>query len=127
PVQKARFVRIGSQRPVVVSRYQGAVVTLPALQEAAAGNGAVNFSPDRDGVVRRVPLLVERSGVIYPGLVAEALRVASGASNYSLITDDRTSRPGTSALTAVRIGKYTLPTDTFGRTLIYLTEPVPER
>ena len=63
--------------PLVVSRYKGAVVSLPPLQEAAAGNGAVNFSPDRDGVVRRVPLLVERDGIVYPGLVAEALRVSS--------------------------------------------------
>ena len=127
PVQKARFVRVGAQGPVTVSRYQGAVVSLPRLQEAASGNGAVNFSPDRDGVVRRVPLLVERDGTVYPGLVAEALRVASAAANYSLIADDSTSRPGTAALTDVRIGKHTLPTDTFGRMLVYLSEPVPER
>ncbi|MFN2425407.1 MAG: CHASE2 domain-containing protein [Candidatus Binatia bacterium] len=127
PVQKARFVRVGADGPLAVSRYKGSVVSLPALQEAASGNGAVNFSPDRDGVVRRVPLLVERDGVVYPGLVAEALRVASGTTNYSLIADDRASRPGTAALTAVRIGKDTIPTDTFGRTLAYLTEPVPER
>jgi adenylate cyclase len=127
PVQKGKFVRIGSQKPIVVSRYKGAVVSLPLLQEAASGNGAVNFSPDRDGVVRRVPLLVEKEGVVYPGLVAEALRVAAGVSNYSLVTDDRTARPNSAALTAVRIGKYLVPTDTFGRTLVYLTEPVPDR
>jgi len=127
PVQKGRFVRIGNQDPLLISRYRGAVVSLPPLQEAAAGNGAVNFSPDRDGVVRRVPLLVEREGVVYPGLVAEALRVSANTSNYTLIADERTSRPGAAALTAVRIGKYTLPTDTFGRTLAYLTEPVEER
>lgn len=127
PVQKGRFVRIGNQDPLLVSRYRGAVVSLPPLQEAAAGNGAVNFSPDRDGVVRRVPLLVEREGVVYPGLVAEALRVSVNATNYTLMADDRTSRPGAAALTAVRIGKYLLPTDTFGRTLAYLTEPVKER
>lgn len=127
PAQKAKFIRVGSQSDIVVSRYKGAVTTLPALQEAASGNGAVNFSPDRDGVVRRVPLLVERDGTIYPGLVAEALRVSSEANNYTLSADDRTSRPGTSALTSVRTGKYTLPTDTFGRTLVYLTEPAAER
>lgn len=127
PVQKGRFVRLGSQNPLGVSRYNGAVVSLPALQEAASGNGAVNFSPDRDGVVRRVPLLVQRDNNVYPGLVAEALRVASGVANYTLIADDEPTRAGTAALTAVRIGKYTLPTDSFGRTLVYLTEPVPER
>lgn len=127
PVQKGRYVRLGAQEKIVVSRYHGSVVSLPALQEAAAGNGAVNFAPDRDGVVRRVPLLVERDGEIYPGLVAEALRVASGSSNYTLVADNATSRPGAAALQMVRAGRYELPTDTFGRTLVYLTEPVPER
>lgn len=127
PVQKARFVRVGAQAPLGVSRYNGSVVSLPVLQEAAAGNGAVNFSPDRDGVVRRVPLLVQRDGNVYPGLVAEALRVAGGASNYTLIADQNPTRAGTAALTAIRIGKYTVPTDSFGRTLVYLTEPVAER
>lgn len=127
PVQKGRFVRVGSQEPLGISRYNGAVVSLPALQEAASGNGAVNFSPDRDGVVRRVPLLVQRDGNVYPGLVAEALRVASGVSNYTLIADPAPTRAGTAALTAIRIGKYTIPTDSFGRTLVYLTEPVPQR
>lgn len=127
PVQKGRYVRLGAQEKIVVSRYHGSVVSLPALQEAAAGNGAVNFAPDRDGVVRRVPLLVERDGEIFPGLVAEALRVASGSSNYTLIADNATSRPGTAALQMVRAGRFELPTDTFGRTLVYLTEPVPER
>lgn len=127
PLQKARIVRVGAQSPVKVSRYHGAVVSLPALQDAASGNGAVNFSPDRDGVVRRVPLLVEKGGIILPGLVAEALRVSAGATNFTLTADDSASRPGTAALTAVRTGKYTLPTDTFGRTLVYLTEPAAER
>lgn len=127
PVQKGRFVRVGNQSPLGVSRYNGSVVSLPALQEAATGNGAVNFSPDRDGVVRRVPLLVQRDGIAYPGLVAEALRVAAGASNYTLIADEKPTRAGTAALTAIRIGKNTIPTDSFARTLVYLTEPVPER
>ncbi|HEY2773049.1 MAG TPA: adenylate/guanylate cyclase domain-containing protein [Candidatus Binatia bacterium] len=125
PVGKGRFVRIGAQEPLRLTNYNGAVVSLPQLQEAAAGNGAVNFSPDRDGVVRRVPLFVAKDGNNFPGLVAEALRVSSGASNYTLTAETRSD--GTAALSSVRIGNYTLPTDSFGGTLIYLTEPVPER
>jgi adenylate cyclase len=127
PVQKARFVRLGAQNPLAVSRYNGSVVSLPTLQEAASGNGAVNFSPDRDGVVRRVPLLVQRDGNVYPGLVAEALRVSAGVANYTLTADARPTRSGSAALMSVRIGRYLLPTDSFGRTMVYLTEPVAER
>lgn len=126
-VQKGRYVRVGAQGPIVVSRYHGSVASLGPLQEAATGNGAVNFSPDRDGVVRRVPLLVEKDGVMYPGLVAEALRVSAGTPNYTLVADESGSDGEKAALHTVRIGRYELPTDTFGRTLVYLTEPVPER
>ena len=124
PVQKGRFVRVGSTAEVAASRYHGGIVSLRPLQQAAEGNGAVNFSPDRDGVVRRVPLVVDHQGTLYPSLLAEALRVSAGASNYTLVAEDR---GGKAALSAVRAGKFTLPTDTFGRTLVYLTEPVAER
>jgi adenylate cyclase len=126
PVQKGKYVRLGSAAPILASRYLGAVVSLPPLQEAAAGNGAINFSADRDGVVRRVPLLVDRDGQLYPGLVAEALRVASGASNYTLFADGESGQ-GAAALKEMRVGRYVIPTDTAGRTLVYLTKPVPER
>lgn len=125
PLQKGRIVRAGAQGPVLVNRYQGAVVSLPPFQEAAAGNGAVNFSPDRDGVVRRVPIFVEQGGNLYPSLVAEALRVAAGVANYTLIAEERTD--GRAATTTTRIGRFALPVDSFGRMLVHLTEPVAQR
>jgi adenylate cyclase len=62
--------------------YRGAITSLPILQEAAAGIGSINTVYDRDGIVRRVPLLVDGGGTIYPSLAAEALRVALGEKNY---------------------------------------------
>jgi adenylate cyclase len=53
--------------------------TLPLLQEAATGIGAVNAGkPDPDGVIRRVPLVVQIGGVLYPTLTTEALYRAIG-------------------------------------------------
>ncbi len=127
PVEKAKFVRRGPEGTIAFSHARGSVVSLPLLQEAASGNGAINFISDRDGVVRRVPLFVEKDGVNYPSLAAEALRVYTAATNYTLVTDDRWSRPGAAALSEVRISKYGLPTDINGRTLVYLTKPVAER
>ncbi|MBL9035177.1 MAG: adenylate/guanylate cyclase domain-containing protein [Rhodospirillaceae bacterium] len=62
--------------------YEGAIASLPPLQQAAAGIGNINTVYDRDGVVRRVPLLVKGGDTIYPSLAAEALRVALGEKNY---------------------------------------------
>lgn len=54
---------------------------LPALS-AAATLGAINFLPDEDGVVRRVPLLLESGGSLLPALSLEVLRIARGAGNF---------------------------------------------
>ena len=55
------------------------VATLPMLQKAAAGIGAVNAgSPDRDGIIREVPLVVQIKGELYPTLATEALHLALG-------------------------------------------------
>ncbi len=62
--------------------YPGVIASLPILQEAAAGIGNINTVYDRDGIVRRVPLLVDGGGTIYPSLAAEALRVALGEKNF---------------------------------------------
>ncbi|WP_374234550.1 MULTISPECIES: CHASE2 domain-containing protein [unclassified Thiocapsa] len=46
-----------------------------ASLQGAAGIGALNVFPDRDGHVRRVPLLVQMGETPYPSLVAELLRL----------------------------------------------------
>ena len=50
------------------------IFSFPELAHAARGNGHLALAPDRDGVIRRVPLFVRHGGVLHPGL---ALRVAS--------------------------------------------------
>ena len=49
---------------------------LPVLTSAAAGLGAVNWTPQRDQVLRRIPLLLSVGGTLYPSLPLETLRVA---------------------------------------------------
>jgi adenylate cyclase len=49
------------------------ITTFPALAAASAGLGALNVLPDRDGVFRRIPLLVRSQGRVHPSI---GLRVA---------------------------------------------------
>jgi hypothetical protein len=51
---------------------------------AAKGIGALNWTPDRDQVVRRVALVYRLGEGFMPSLAAEALRVAQGASTFVL-------------------------------------------
>lgn len=54
----------------------GVLVTpFDALTEQSAGLGFVNLQPDPDGVIRRVPLLVELDGALVPSFFLQALAV----------------------------------------------------
>ena len=51
----------------------GAICNLPVLTSAAGASGFLNAAPDFDGLLRRVPLLIELDGQIYPGLALAAV------------------------------------------------------
>ncbi|MBN67135.1 MAG: adenylate/guanylate cyclase domain-containing protein, partial [Rickettsiales bacterium] len=85
-----------------------------------------NSIPDDDGVVRRVPLLLQTKGEIYPSLAMEALRVAQGASSYTVKmagASGETSYGGASTgITHLRNGHFEIPTDKYGNFLMYYTD-----
>jgi adenylate cyclase len=61
--------------PTGLFRATGAVCSLPVLNKAVPSSGFFNVIPDPDGVLRRVPLLIEFNGKLYPSLaLATALR-----------------------------------------------------
>lgn len=65
-------------------RATGAVCSLPALTEASAASGFLNAAPDPDGILRRVPLVLELDGHVYPGLALAAVSTATGARGVAL-------------------------------------------
>jgi adenylate cyclase len=80
----SKFGGAGIKAEDALITFDGAIASLPIFQEAAAGIGSINTVYDRDGIVRRVPLLVNKGDKIYPSLAAEALRVAMGEKNYAV-------------------------------------------
>jgi adenylate cyclase len=56
----------------------GAVCNLETLSDAAARSGFLNAAPDADGILRRVPMLVEYDGNIYPSLSLAAVSMLTG-------------------------------------------------
>jgi adenylate cyclase len=56
----------------------GAVCNLPLLTGAAAASGFLNAAADPDGLLRRVPLLIEHDGRMYPNLALAAVTAATG-------------------------------------------------
>jgi adenylate cyclase len=65
------------------------LVTLPDLARASKGLGYLSLRPDRDGVVRRAPLLIRYEDCFYPSFPFRAI------CNYLGVTPDRiVVRPG---------------------------------
>jgi adenylate cyclase len=97
------------------------VCSLPVLAQAAGASGFLNAVPDADGMLRRVPLLVEFDHLVYPGLALAAVAAATNARGMTLqianvnaatlTMDDRVvPLDGKSnALIRFRGGKNTLP------------------
>jgi adenylate cyclase len=56
----------------------GAVCNLESLSDAAAVSGFLNAAPDPDGILRRVPMMVEYDGQVYPALSLAAVTKTIG-------------------------------------------------
>ncbi len=119
----SRYVAVGESVRPFMHGFTGAVAALPALQARVQGNGALNFVPDSDGVVRRVPLLLGAGSTLVPSLSAEALRVTQGEKNY--VT--RSSAVPLLGMEDIRIGQWVVPTTPQGEVWVHFSRPVPER
>ena len=61
-----------------------AICSLPVFTEAATASGFLNASPDSDGVLRRVPLLLQYRGRVYPSFALAAVAAAVHARSDTL-------------------------------------------
>ena len=68
--------------------YNTAVGPIKQIGDAAAGVGMMNTTPEADGVVRRLPLVVRIDDKMYPSLAIETLRAAIGVPSYDIKTGD---------------------------------------
>ena len=75
PANMGRFIFAGEPPGRWLHTFTGIVGTLPELAAAAKGNGALTFVPDGDGVVRRVPLVLQVGEQPVGALAGETLRV----------------------------------------------------
>ena len=114
---KAGFVIAGDDPRRFIPSFSGGGGNLPILEAAAKGIGAINWLPDRDQIVRRVPLLYRVRNDLVPSFVTELLRVAQGASTYILKAANASGEAGfgrNTGLNHVKVGDIEIPTDADG-------------
>ena len=92
--------------------YPSIIANVPALENTAVGSGIVNTFPELDGVNRRLPLVIQSNGVLYPSVVMEVLRVIAGDPSFQI----KLSEFGVDKL---RIPQFdVIPTDNLGQVWI---------
>ena len=93
--------------------WPGMVGPIPEIGQNAAGVGVLNTSPEVDGVVRRMPLLMKIGNDVYPAIAIEVIRTATGDPSYQVKSDE-------TGIIAMRVpGFATINTDANAR--IWLT------
>jgi len=85
---------------------------LPKLEQAAVGHGLISIRTERDGMVRRVPIVMQAEDKIVLALTLDLLRVATGSSTIMIRTDE-------SGIQSVAVPGLELPTDRNGRIWVY--------
>ena len=122
PDIKARVTYRGARDPLgQIPRFESAAAPIALLGAHAAGTAAVNLMPDSDGVVRRLPLLLRLENRIVPGLAAEALRVARGKAEITVLSNERTLTSFFSGvgIAALENDGVTIPTGSDGRIWVH--------
>jgi adenylate cyclase len=100
--------------------FTGLLRNVPAIEEAAAGRGLLSIQPERDGIVRRVPIVMRAQGSLVPSLSMELLRVVSNSSAILVRTDQ-------AGVQSVAVPGLQVPTDQNGQLWLHFNGHDPAR
>jgi PAS domain S-box-containing protein len=101
----------GPTQPARFFRATGILCNAAPIASSAPGAGFLNATADADGLLRRVPLLIEYEGGLYPSLpLAAALAVSRPAA--------LAVRPGPAGTSVLDLGTGRIPLDVRGNLLV---------
>jgi adenylate cyclase len=69
---------LGEDPQPFMFEFPGLLRNVGVLEQAAAGRGLFTIKTERDGIVRRVPMMLQAQGAMMPSLSFEVLRVVTG-------------------------------------------------
>ena len=96
--------------------FPGLLRNVPVLENAAAGRGLFSILQERDGIVRRVPIVMRADDQIVPSLSFELLRVVANSGVILVKTND-------AGVVSAAIPGLELPTDRNGRVWVHFSRP----
>jgi adenylate cyclase len=101
-----------------VFEFPGLLRNIPALEKIAAGRGLLTIVPERDGIVRRVPMMLLAQDHMMPSLSLEMLRVVSNNSTILI-------KYGDAGIKSVGFRGFDIPTDKNGQFWVHFAQQDP--
>ena len=87
-VPGAPMAAMGPDPSPFLDSFPEIIRNVPELEAAAQGRGVVTIRPERDGIIRKLPLVVRIKDKLLPSLGLESLRVATGQQAMLIRTDE---------------------------------------
>jgi len=107
----------GEPQPFMLN-FPGLLRNIELIENSATGRGIFSIRNERDGIVRRVPMLMQTQGITMPSLSFEMLRVASG-NDTILVKSDR------AGIKSIGVRGLEIPTDRNGQLWVHFAKYDP--
>jgi adenylate cyclase len=98
--------------------FPGLLRNTPVLEAAAGGRGLFTIRAERDGIVRRVPMIMQAQGATMPSLSFEMLRVATGTDTIFIKSD-------VAGIKSIAVKGFEVPTDRNGQLWVHFARHDP--
>ncbi len=118
-LQTGFAVRGPNPAPYLVT-FPGILRNVPAIEIAAAGRGLFSINPERDGIIRLVPVIMEAQGALVPSLTMEMLRVVTQSGAILVRVND-------AGVQSVAVPGLEVPTDQNGQFWVHFNKHDPAR
>lgn len=92
--------------------FPGLLRNTPVLERAAGGRGLLTINPERDGIIRRVPMIMQAQGTTMPSLTFEILRVVTGTDTIFIKSDK-------AGIKSIAVKGLEVPTDRNGQIWVH--------
>jgi adenylate cyclase len=113
------LAKIGDEHPErFMWEFPGLLRSTPVLEAAASGRGLLTIKSERDGIVRRVPVIMQAQGLTMPSLSFEMLRLASGSDTILIKSSDV-------GISSVAVNGFAVPTDLHGQIWVHFAPNDP--
>jgi len=118
PLDKSRptlgIATIGGDPKPFLLNYPGLLRNIPTLDDAAAGRGLLSIRTERDGIVRRVPMIMQAQGLLLPSLTFEILRVVAQSDTIVIKADH-------AGVKSIAVPGLEIPTDRNGQLWVHFS------